>query len=157
MASHCIDANKQGDAMSEITQFQILNDKWVRYDDHLAYVERLTAKRDEAQAAVLKLARQNIERFDEINRLKNAIDHLTSERDDHRAEVERLTAERDAALAEVERLTNERDKARANGQAILNSSRPDDDHRAMVRRLTAERDAAEEIGRRILALIEAGR
>ncbi len=77
--------------------------------------------------------------------------------DDHRAEVERLTAERDAALAEVERLTNERDKARANGQAILNSSRPDDDHRAMVRRLTAERDAAEEIGRRILALMGEGR
>jgi chromosome segregation ATPase len=105
--------------MSDISRFHIdeiaymtpfMHDEWVRYDDHLAYVERLTAKRDEAQAAVLKLARQNIERFDEIKRLKNAIDHVTSERDDHLAEVGRLTAERNEAQAERDAAQRERER-----------------------------------------------
>lgn len=46
-------------------------------------------QRDKALACVKRLTHQNIER------LKNALDHRTSERDEARAEVERLRAERD--------------------------------------------------------------
>ena len=52
--------------MSEITRFQILNDKWVRYDDHLAEVERLNADRDATQRErerlqdLLKVERQEL-------------------------------------------------------------------------------------------------
>jgi chromosome segregation ATPase len=183
--------------MSEITQFQILNDEWVRYGDHLVEVERLTAERDEARAEVERLKEQvatltvGMEWADKLkayaeaaeaetdrvvadgNKALAEVERLTGERDAALAEVQRLTAERDTAQAEVERLTRAREALRdslrealierndaryeagqlrrdqsaqnlntANGQAILDSSRPDDDHRAEVERLTAERDAA---------------
>ena len=87
-----------------------------------AEVKRLTKELDEAQAGVLQLTHQNIEKFDEIKRLKNAIDHLTSERDAARAEVKRLTAERDTAQANVKWLID-----RGNGKASLHRSRATDE------------------------------
>jgi hypothetical protein len=45
----------KGDSMSNIARFQILNDEWVRYDDHRAEVERLTGERDAALAEVERL------------------------------------------------------------------------------------------------------
>lgn len=85
--------------MSDIARFTIWgcvytpasSGEWVRYDDHRAELEQLTAQLHQTRA--------------EVERLKNAIDHLTSERDEAQAEVERLTAERDEARGEVERLT----------------------------------------------------
>jgi chromosome segregation ATPase len=91
-------------------------------DEAQAEVKRLTKELDEAQAGVLQLTHQNIEKFDEIKRLKNAIDHLTSERDAARAEVKRLTAERDTAQANVKWLID-----RGNGKASLNRLRATDE------------------------------
>jgi len=180
----------KGDAMSEIQRFTIYgpcvvtpaaDGNWIRYDDHRAEVQRLTAERDEAMAEVQRLQELLTEESKSLpkligsmtSQLRATADRVTAERDAAQAEVERLTAERDTAQAEVERLTRAREALRdslrealierndaryeagqlrrdqsaqnlntANGQAILDSSRPDDDHRAEVERLTAERDAA---------------
>jgi hypothetical protein len=51
-------AETKGDAMSDIERFHLsgishtpfMHGEWVHYHDHLAYVERLTAERDEAMA-----------------------------------------------------------------------------------------------------------
>jgi chromosome segregation ATPase len=109
--------------MSEITQFQILNDEWVRYGDHLVEVERLTAERDEARAEVERLKEQvatltvGMEWADKLKAYAEAAeaetDRVVADGNKALAEVERLTGERDAALAEVQRLTAERDTAQA--------------------------------------------
>ena len=63
MTNHSGDATNRGNAMSDIERFDIRclavnkreNGGWVRYDDHRAEVERLTAERDAAQAEVQRL------------------------------------------------------------------------------------------------------
>ena len=135
--------------MSDIARFTYWDCVLVRYDDHRAEVERLTVERDAAQAEVERLKEQvaaltvAVEQADEAKadaeaaaaREEAETDRVMVERDAARAEVERLKAgelngrratnqriiaERDAAQAEVERL-------RANGQAILDRSRPTDE------------------------------
>ena len=92
--------------MSDIARFTYWDCVLVRYDDHRAEVERL-----KEQVAALTLA---VEQADEMKA------HAEAAAAAEEAETDRVTAERDAAQAEVERL-------RANGQAILDSSRPDDE------------------------------
>ena len=107
-------------------------------------VARLTAERNEAQAEVERLKEQvgaltlAVEQADEMKA------HAEAAAAAEEAETDRVMVERDAAQAEVERLTKERNKAKAdlewlratqsaqnldmaNGQAILDSSRPTDE------------------------------
>jgi chromosome segregation ATPase len=129
-------------------------------------VEQLTAQRDKAQAEVERLTAERDEATTKVKRViaerdeaQGTIYRLAVERDAAQAEVERLTRAREALRDSLREALIERNDARyeagqlrrdqsaqnlntANGQAILDSSRPDDDHRAEVERLTAERDAA---------------
>ena len=127
--------------MSEIERFttgnfgHMLWDKnggWVRYQDHLAEVERLAAERDNAQAgddvalsALTNALRDRDAAQAEIERLTTLltverVEQITAERHQLRGDVAALIAERDAALDEVERL-------RTNRQGILDTSRPTDE------------------------------
>jgi chromosome segregation ATPase len=71
----------------------------------------------------------------EIERLKNALDHLTSERDEARAEVERLTAHHSEMETHITGLTDELHRTRANGITLRWAE-------GEVEQLTAQRDAA---------------
>ena len=136
--------------MSEIERFtpgnfgHMLWDKdggWVRYQDHQAEVERLTAERDKAQAgddmalsALTSVLRQRYAAQAEIKRMQaelaeahercRALELAVEQADEMKAhaeaaataeesETDRVMAERDAAQAEVERLTVRLEHAQA--------------------------------------------
>jgi predicted nuclease with TOPRIM domain len=62
--------------MSDITRFQILNDMWVRYDDHRAEVERLTGERDAAEAEVERLTAERDEVREKLTRVQVQYDEF---------------------------------------------------------------------------------
>jgi hypothetical protein len=95
----------KGDTMSDITRFQILNDMWVRYDDHRAEVERLTVQRDAAEAKVERL-------ISHVATLTVVTEQAKAAAAREEAETDRVVADGNKALAEVERLTAERDEVR---------------------------------------------
>ena len=99
------------------------NGDYVRYDDHLAEVERV--------------ARQNSENFAEAECLKNAIDHLTdhlmSERDEAQDEVKRLKEQVAALTLAVEQA----DELKAHAEAAAAAEEAETD------RVMSERDAAQ--------------
>ena len=134
--------------MSDITRWKVsgpttrlqpdANGPWVTLFDHYRVIDRLIAERDAAQAEVERLKEQigaltlAVEQADEMKA------HAEAAATAEEAETDRVMAERDAAQAEVERL-------RANGQAILDSSRPDDETiwREAFMRFIEEKNAVE--------------
>ena len=156
--------------MSDIARWNAAGDKWVRYDDHRAEVERLTARQTEMETHITGLTTElhrtradgielrwvagEVEQLTaerdaaqaNVERLKNAIDHLTSERNEAQAEVERLKGQVAALTLAVEQANKM--KALAEIAAAWKEAKTDrvmserDAARAEVERLTAERDEA---------------
>ena len=98
-----------GDAMSDIERFTLYGCVWVRYDDHQAEIERLIHERDEARAE-RDAAQRERERLQDL---------LRCERQELSTLRERLRQPRRDQSAQ--------NLSIANGQAILDSSRPDDE------------------------------